>query len=147
MYDHNPTILSAVDYARLQGLMCTLIGSPTPLAALLRRKLESVAIVRPCDAGPDVVTAERTVRFRINDRDREERKLVWLAGGKHADPSLLSLREARGLALLGLTVGQSIAYGIGNGHSEILTVERVLTDEDRPVPVVTQEGAALLARL
>lgn len=146
MYDDSPTILSAVDYARLQGLMCTLIGSPTPLAALLRRKLESVAIVRPSDAGPDVVTAERTVRFRVNDRDREERKLVWPAAGKHADPSLLSLREARGLALLGLTVGQSIAYGIGNGHSEFLTVERVLTDEDQPVPVVTQE-TTLHARL
>ena len=68
MHGYNPTILSAVDYARLQGMMCTLIGSQTPLAALLRCKLESVAIVRRSDAGPDVVTVERTIRFRINDR-------------------------------------------------------------------------------
>lgn len=133
MHDYDPTILSAVDYARLQGMMCTLIGSQTPLAALLRRKLESVAIVRRSDVGPDVVAVDRRIRFRINNRDREERQLVWPATSTHhTDPLLLSLREARGLALLGLTVGRSIAYGTRDGQGEFLTVERVLSDDGHP---------------
>ena len=145
MHDYSPTILSAVDYARLQGMMCTLIGSQTALASLLRRKLDAVVIMRPDDAGPDVVTSGRSVRFRINDRDRDERKLTWLAASAKVDPSLISLREVRGLALLGLSAGQSIAYGTSDGNGEFLTVERVLSDEDRPDLTIPQDRFALPA--
>lgn len=146
MHDHHPTILSSADHARLQGLMCTMIGRRTPLASLLRRKLGSAVIMPPPDAAPDdLVTSGRSVRFSINESDHDERKLAWHAS-KRADPSLLSLQEPRGLALLGLRVGQSIAYGIESDQTEFLTVQLVLTDEDTAFLPIPQEAAATLVQ-
>jgi transcription elongation GreA/GreB family factor len=125
--------------------MITMIGSRTPLAALLRHKLGSAVIMLPSDISPDLVTGGRSVRFRINNRDRDERELVW-HGGSEADPYLLPLHEPRGLALLGLSVGHTIAYGIGNNQTEQLTVEHVLANEDLSLPPITREAAALFAR-
>ena len=129
MYDHHPTILSSNDYARLQGLMCTLIGSPTPLAALLRRKLGSAVIMLPSDAGPDLATSGRRVRFTIDGNQAAEQALVWERPARGGD-SELWLRSPRGLALLGLRIGDSVSYQADNGRTEHLTVEFVFSDEE-----------------
>ena len=47
MQIHHPTTLTADDHAVLERLMCTLSGSQEPIAALLRRKLETAVIVHP----------------------------------------------------------------------------------------------------
>jgi regulator of nucleoside diphosphate kinase len=127
--DHHPTILSSNDYARLQGLMSTLIGSPTPLAALLRRKLGSAVIMLPSDTGPDLVTSGRRVRFTINGSQSAEQALVWERPAR-GDDSDLWLRTPRGLALLGLRIGDSFSYRVDNGRTEQLSVEFVFSDDD-----------------
>jgi regulator of nucleoside diphosphate kinase len=129
MLDHDVTILSSNDYARLQGLMWTMIGSRARLATLLRRKLGSARIMLPSNVGPDLVSSGRRVRFRIDDRRSDERTLVWQPQVP-GDMSSLSLQLPRGLALLGLTVGQSIAYRTDSDRMEFLEVESVLPEDN-----------------
>jgi regulator of nucleoside diphosphate kinase len=141
MHHNYPTILSSNDYARLQGLMCTMIGSRTPFASLLRRKLGSAIIMLPTDAGPDLVSIGRRVRFSIDRDQADERTLVWEPPPR-GDTAKLSLWQPRGLALLGLSMGQSIAYETAGGRTEFLEVEEVFPDDDS-----TEVAGRLPARL
>jgi len=129
MHDDHATILSSADYARLQGLMCTLIGSRTALAGLLRRKLGSAVVMLPSDAGPDLAMSGRRVRFTIDGASTGERVLTW-DPPKRNTAAYLSLQQPRGLALLGLSIGQSISYETDTGRREFLEVDYVFPDED-----------------
>lgn len=134
MHDHPTTILSATDYARLQGLMCTLTGSRTPLAGLLRQKLDAPVVMLPSDAGPDLVRSGCRVRFRIDGERVQERRLVW-EPPVLGDTESLSLQLPRGLALLGLSIGQSISYAAGKDRTEHLEVEFVFPEGEDELPL------------
>lgn len=121
--------------------MCTLIGSRTSLAALLRRKLGSAVIMLPSDAGPDLVSSGRRVRFTIDGDEPTERALVWQPQ-KRGDIMNLSLRTPRGLALLGLRIGDSVSYQTDNGRTEHLEVEYVFPEDDELDHALTETGAA-----
>lgn len=128
MHDrHQPTIVSPSDYARLQGLMATLIGSRTPLASLLRHKLGSAVVVSERDLDADVVTSGAHVQFTINGGAPEIRRLGWRQD-RRKDGVALSTLSPRGLALLGLRSGQWISYQTDNRRTEVLSVQEVGTD-------------------
>ncbi len=146
MHDHPVAVLSATDYARLQGLMCTLTGSRTPLADLLRRKLEAPVVMLPSDAGPDLVRSGSKVRFRIDGERVQERRLVW-EPPVMGDTSTLSLQLPRGLALLGLSIGQAISYAAYKDRTEHLEVEYVLPEEHGDLPPPEHAGTFLHAAL
>jgi regulator of nucleoside diphosphate kinase len=125
MHDkHQPTIVSPSDYARLQGLMATLIGSRTPLASLLRHKLGSAVVISESDLDADVVTIGARVRFTINGGAPEIRRLGWRQD-RSKDGLALSTLSPRGLALLGLRTGQWISYQTDNRQTEVLSVQEV----------------------
>jgi regulator of nucleoside diphosphate kinase len=105
-----------------------MIGSRTPLASLLRRKLGSAVIMLPSDAGPDRVSIGRRVRFSIDRAEMEERTLVWEPQPRDDDVKL-SVWQPRGLALLGLSIGQSIAYETAGGRTEFLEVDFVFPED------------------
>lgn len=69
------------------------------------------------------------VRFRVNRRHAEERILSW-EPQKHGD-DVLSLLSPRGLALLGLGAGDTIAYRTASGRTEFLEIEEVFAAEHR----------------
>ena len=110
----HPTTLTSDDHAVLERLMCTLSGSQEPIAALLRRKLETAVIVHPEASSDDLVTSNRRVRYSVNGAQETEHLLTWdkLAA---ADAAAISLQQPRGLALLGLRVGQSISFPAEGG--------------------------------
>lgn len=124
-YDH-ATIISSQDYARLQGLMCTMIGSRSPLAALLRRKLSTAAVTPTEDLNTEIVTSVSRVRFRIDGGQDDEHTLSWHLP-KRGENAHLSLQTLRGLALLGLSAGQSMSYRTASGRTETIEVGEVLT--------------------
>ncbi|RYE76320.1 MAG: hypothetical protein EOP19_24650, partial [Hyphomicrobiales bacterium] len=128
MQPYPTTILKSADHERLQTLMSTLIGSRSPTAALLRRKLGSASIVNPDEAAADLIASGRRVRFVIDGQHAEERTLTWQQS-KRGDADSLSLRTPRGLALLGLWPGQSIAYETESRRQEVLEVAAVLPED------------------
>ena len=120
---YNSIALPSVEYDQLQNLMLTMIGSRTALASVLRRKLGSAGRATS-RVSPDVVMSGRRVQFRIDGQQSEARVLSWKPQ-KRGDPGQLSLLSPRGLALLGLSPGQSISYSTQEGRMEFLEVERV----------------------
>lgn len=129
MQHHHPTIVSTQDYYRLQALMCSTIGLRTPIVQLVRHKLRSAVVMLPSDISPDVVTAGRRVRFTIDGYRSDVRALTWETPdrGVHSD---LSLLVPRGLALLGLVVGQAISYTSPTRRTEFIEIDAVCSDDD-----------------
>jgi hypothetical protein len=121
---HQPTIVSTDDFDRLQALMCTLIGASTPLASMLRHKLESAVVMLPGDIGPDVAAPGRRVHFTIDGYRTEERTLSWDPPAKRED-KVLSLMSVRGLSLLGLRAGQSVSYVTSTRRPELIELALV----------------------
>ena len=114
MQIHHPTTLTADDHAMLERLMCTLSGSQDPIAALLRRKLETAVILHPQAYSDDLVTSNRRVRYSVNGAQETEHLLTW-DKPEAADAAAISLQQPRGLALLGLRKGQSISFPTETG--------------------------------
>ena len=115
----HPTTLTSDDHGMLERLMCTLSGSRTPLASLLRRKLETAVILHPAADRGDLVTSKSKVRYIVDGEHEAEHTLSWGTPPPAKGPSV-SLQQERGLALLGMRVGQSISFPVGE---EIETVE------------------------
>lgn len=149
MHDHHPTIISTRDHDRLQALMCGLIGARTPLAGLVRHKLGSAVVMLPNDIGSDVVASGRRVRFTIDGYQTKERWLTWQPPVR-GDRWNGSLRAARGLALLGLSVGASISYRAASRRTEFIQIDYVFPDDgaevlhvEPPEAPFTEQDAAI----
>lgn len=142
MRDHQPTIVSTDDFDRLQALMCTLIGASTPLASMLRHKLESAIVMLPDDIGPDVAAPGRRVHFTIDGYRAEERELSWDVPAKR-EGSMLSLRSARGLSLLGLRPGQSVSYVTSTRRPELIELTQVEGDAEPAIDSGPAAGEAM----
>ncbi len=124
MQNSHPTILMPEDHAHLERLMCTMTGSRTTLAMLLRRKLDTAVIIPPATASEDLVTSDSIVRFAVDGGRSIERRLTW--SPQNEGDSFLSLRLPQGLALLGLSAGQATAYQTDGGRTEFIEVEQVV---------------------
>lgn len=135
MHDHYPTVLSTRDHDRLQAMMSTMIGARTQLASLVRRKLGTAVVMLPSDIAPDVAAPGRRIRFTVDGYHSEERVLTWEPPVRGDKPEL-SLRLPRGLALLGLSVGEAISYETVTRRSEFIEVDYVFPDDDDGVLLV-----------
>lgn len=124
LFAHPPTLLPSTEYHRLQRLLRTMIGSRTPLASVLRLKLGAAAPALAQTVPDDVALSGARVRFRTDRQRPEERVLTWQAP-ERGDDIHLSLRSPRGLALLGLSPGESVSYRTDRDRTEYLEVERV----------------------
>jgi transcription elongation GreA/GreB family factor len=130
-----PTSLPSSEYRRLQRLMLTMIGRRTALASILRRKLGAARSARS-SAAREVATSGMRVHFRLDGQHAEERILTWEAPSRR-NTIHLSLLSPRGLALLGLGPGETIAYRTATGRTEFLEVEKILaTESRRPSPTM-----------
>jgi hypothetical protein len=118
--------------------MLTMIGSRSPFAAILRRKLGAARAVAPLPFPPDVALSGTRVRFHIDGECSDDRVLTWrtpLSG----DDANLSLHTHRGLALLGLSPGETVFYRTADHRTEFLEVAEVVRVENGR----TREAAAL----
>lgn len=120
-----PTLLTPDDHARLQVLMATLTGRRTPLAELVRRKLGTAVLILPSELTPDLVTSGRQVRFNLDGVRSEECTLVW-SPNERTTGHALSLLIPRGLALLGLSIGQEISFRTDDDRIQSVAIEYVV---------------------
>lgn len=119
--------LTTKDVTILEGILADLetrdLGD-SPTARLLRRKLTHARISFRDDIAPCVATVNSRVEFRAGDGPVQASTLTF--GGENALPgATLSVSTLRGLALLGLTEGQSIAIDQMDGRTEVLRLERI----------------------
>lgn len=106
-------------------------GGDTYLAAILDRKLKIARLLPERGIGPDLVTMNSRVLFRVDQMASAARVVV----GGEADGMVgatIPITTARGLALLGLSVGQQEIVERRDGKCETLLVEAVLYQPENP---------------
>jgi regulator of nucleoside diphosphate kinase len=118
------SILTVRDYAVLAAMLRG-AGSLYPaIVPLLRRKLSFATVVPGNDVGPNVVTLNSRVRFRVDDGPGDERIVVH--GEARGVPGMtIPITAPRGLSLLGLVEGQEVPVDRKGGPSETLFVDAV----------------------
>ncbi|RFC66823.1 nucleoside-diphosphate kinase [Mesorhizobium denitrificans] len=96
------------------------LGLDDPIRPLLDRKIASAKIVFREDAPPTLATISSRVTYAINGGDTDTRILTH--GHMNAPTGLyLPISTLRGIALLGLTEGQSFAFTNREGeHEDVL---------------------------
>lgn len=110
------------DHARLLSLIQK---SDAQAVALLYEELDAATVIADADVPADVVAMESTVTFR--DTDTGEESTVELVYPAQADASRnrISILAPVGAALIGLRVGEQIAWPVPNGgdrHLEVVSV-------------------------
>lgn len=113
--------LSVADFGRLQSVAAGALNSAPDIASFLLRELDRANVV-PRDRSPSCVKMGSQVRFRDDFSGRVRQ--VQVVYPKDADPSAgrISVLTPVGVALLGLSAGQSMGWQSRDGRSKTLTV-------------------------
>lgn len=131
MWTRKGCILTTRDFAILEILHEQRTELDQSLAALLRHKLASAAVVFHDDVPPDAATLNSRVRYRVGGNAPATRIITHDATQAMVGLAL-PLTTLRGLALLGLREGEAIILPQrGAGLAERITLEAVLYQPER----------------
>lgn len=123
-------IISSRDYARLEALLDSLPAGAMPNKAALEGELERAKIVEPEQLPPNVVTMNSTVRFTIAESG-EEFELTLVYPKDAGEANRISVLAPVGSALLGLAVGDELAWPRPGGGVSTVRVMEVLYQPER----------------
>ena len=87
--------------------------------------MDRATVVKPVDVPPDVVTMNSTIRF-VDDSNGAEFEFTLVYPADAGKPDTISVLAPVGSALLGLSVGQSIAWQVPGGRELDLRVLAVV---------------------
>ncbi len=111
-------ILTTKDFTILEVMFDRCTDRSSPVAALLKRKLDAAAVVFRDDVPPTAATLSSRVVYRCGDRESDTRILCH---DRMSSPGLfLPITTPLGLALLGLTEGQQIVFDASEGPRSVL---------------------------
>lgn len=117
-------MLTTKDFTILEVMRDRCLGMDDPLAPILKRKIESAVVVFREDIPVNVATLSSRVTFRVDGRNPDTRVL---SHEPMTSPVglFLPIARPRGLALLGLSEGQSFVLADRDGREERIVLERV----------------------
>lgn len=113
-------LISALDFARLLR-----VGSGA-LPSGLDTTLDDADIVAPREIPPDVVTMRSQVELRPEDTGVPQRVVLGYPEDAAAVPGHLSVLSPLGAGLLGLRVGDVVAWPVPGGALRRARIERLL---------------------
>ncbi|MGM3172770.1 nucleoside diphosphate kinase regulator [Dickeya lacustris] len=118
--------IGELDAERLDTLLAHPQFADTEVAQALGEELDRAEIVEPVAIPADVVTMNSRVRFRdVLTGEEHTRTLVYPAGLKDSREQI-SVMAPLGAALLGMHLGNSIAWPLPNGESTRIEVLELL---------------------
>ena len=120
-----PIIMSSLDQARLERLLESEAHRQLPGIDALLSEMDRATVVKPVDVPPDVVTMNSTIRF-VDDSNGAEFEFTLVYPADAGKPDTISVLAPVGSALLGLSVGQSIAWQVPGGRELDLRVLEVV---------------------
>jgi len=118
-------VLTTKDFSILEAMKERCLGRDDPLTEIIRRKLDGASVTSPDDIPADVVTLNSRVTYRVNGGAADTR-IVAHGDMRGSVGTLLTLSNARGLALLGLAAGESFTFGGRSVPKQTVTVEAVI---------------------
>jgi len=117
--------LTAKDFTILETLLDRRANPDDFFLRLLREKLSKATIAFHEDLDPRVATINSRIDFTADGQRSKNQVLTY--GGEDAYPGrCLPITSLRGLALLGLTEGETIVVEASNDRADTITLEAVL---------------------
>lgn len=120
-----PIIVSSLDLERIEELLESPQYRNLPGIDALKNELDRANIVAPNEIPPGVVTMNSQVFF-VEEGSNAEYGLTLVYPGPDNPPGAVSIFAPVGSALLGLSVGQSIAWQVPGGRELRLRVLKVV---------------------
>lgn len=110
-------IVSRLDLARLQALLRSSSADAQPQLDSLRVELDRAEVVEDDAMPPTVATMGSTIRFVIEPMGKQFELTLSYPEDVRGDPHRISVLAPVGSALLGLSVGQAIAWPVPGGKT------------------------------
>ncbi len=117
-----PITVTSLDLERLEVLLDSPAYKDFPGADALRAELDRATIVEPQEVPSGIVTMNSTVRVAEVDSGREFELTLVYPRDSDGSPGKVSVLAPAGSALLGLAVGQTIAWPMPAGRQLQLKV-------------------------
>jgi len=126
-----PITVSSLDLERLETLLETPAGASFPGRAQLQAELDRAEIVEPADMPPHVVTMHSTVKFSIHETGKDFCLTLVYPRDAGNTENAISIFAPVGSALLGLSVGDELAWPVPGGGSMTVRVAQVTYQPER----------------
>ena len=124
-------IVSSTDLQRLDALIQARKGPDSPGLQSLQEELVRATIVEPKDVPASVVTMNSTVRFAMEPTGREFELTLVYPKDLDREPNTISVLAPVGSALLGLSVGQEIAWPMPGGKTVTVRILEITYQPER----------------
>lgn len=155
MSDIARCVLTTKDFTILEVMLDRMPAGDDIVRTMLRKKLSDAVVMLRDDIPADIATLSSRVAYRVGNRPAETRiiahgELRGLVG------LTIPITTARGLALLGMSEGQSVPVQRPDGRVEAVTLERVIYQPEAarrngspagPAPMRTETRSAPMLRL
>jgi regulator of nucleoside diphosphate kinase len=137
--------LTTKDFAVLEVMLERRRAFADPIVHMLEHKLSTADVVPIDSVGPDIVTLNSRVVFRIDAGAAETRILVQ---NEVRGPvgSSLSLATRRGLCMLGMAAGQAASIEHPDGRRESILIKAVLYQPEAARRAVKDKSEAEVRR-
>ena len=119
-------ILSSLDVDRIEALLAVIPASVFPGKAELQAELDRADVLDPQDIPPQVVTMNSTVRFSMVETGKEFCLTLVYPRDMDGSADKLSIFAPVGSALLGLSVGDELAWPGPGGKSMTVQVKDIV---------------------
>jgi len=120
-----PIVLTRPDHERLSQLAAGAVDRLPEVGEFLADELERARVVESAAISPNVVTMNSHVEFRDEQTARVRTVTLVYPGEEDIAQGKISVLTPIGVALIGLSEGQSIEWETRNGDLKTLTVLKV----------------------
>jgi regulator of nucleoside diphosphate kinase len=118
-------VLSSLDLDRIEALLAAMPASVFPGKADLQAELDRADVVAPEEIPPNVVTMNSTVEFGIVETGKSFCLTLVYPRDLDGSADKLSILAPVGSALLGLSVGDELAWPGPGGKAMTVQVQRI----------------------
>ena len=123
-------VLSSLDLDRIEALLAAMPASVFPGKADLQAELDRADVVAPEEIPPNVVTMNSTVEFSIVETDKAFCLTLVYPRDLDGSADKLSILAPVGSALLGLSVGDELAWPGHGGKAMTVQVKRIVYEPE-----------------
>ena len=126
-----PITLSSLDMDRIEALLAAIPASALAGKAELQAELDRADVLAPEQVPPTVVTMNSTVKFSIVETGKEFCLTLVYPRDMDGSADLISIFAPVGGALLGLSVGDQLAWPGPGGKAMTVRVTEVIYQPER----------------
>ena len=124
-------ILSSLDLDRIEALLAAIPSSAFAGKAELQAELDRADVLPPEQMPPNVVTMNSTVQFSIVETGKELRLTLVYPRDLDGSADKVSIFAPVGSALLGLSVGDELAWPGPGGKAMTVRVTEIVFQPER----------------